>query len=241
MNTTKWFLLTTALAGLCAFTGCAKTNGPTATGKPANPADMIQAAWREDFNVNKANLMPTGNNPYLSIQPGKITKMKSGIDTLTVTILPQTKLVDGVKVGVLEERETKDGKLIEISLNYFATDKETGDVYYFGEDVDNYKDGKIINHESAWHAGEKGARFGLMIPGKPQKGDKYYQEIAPKVALDRVEIVSTDETVKTPAGTFEHCLHLKETTPLEADVSHKYYAPGIGMIKDDEFELAERP
>jgi hypothetical protein len=45
--------------------------------------------------------------------------------------------------------------------------KETGDVYYFGDDVNNYKDGKVINHESAWHAGEKGARFGLMIPGKP--------------------------------------------------------------------------
>ena len=30
-------------------------------------------------------------------------------------------------------------------------------------------------------------------------------------------------------------------TPLEAGVSHKYYAPGVGMIKDDEFELAERP
>ena len=44
-----------------------------------------------------------------------------------------------------------------------------------------------------------------------------------------------------PAGTFEHCLHLKETTPLEGDVSHKWYAPGVGMVKDDEFELAERP
>ncbi len=117
----------------------------------------------------------------------------------------------------------------------------TGDVYYFGEDVDNYKDGKIINHESAWLAGKKGARFGLMIPGKPKVGDKFYQEIAPKVALDRVEVVSVDETVKTPAGTFYHCLRLRETTPLEADVSHKYYAPGVGMVKDDEFELTEKP
>ena len=46
---------------------------------------------------------------------------------------------------------------------------------------------------------------------------------------------------KTSAGTFHHCVHLRETTPLEADVSHKYYAPGVGMIKDDEFELAENP
>ena len=80
-----------------------------------------------------------------------------------------------------------------------------------------------------------------MIPGKPTVGQAFYQEIAPKVAMDRAEIVSTSETVKTPAGTFQNCVHLRETTPLERDVSHKYYAPGIGLIKDDAFELAERP
>jgi hypothetical protein len=52
--------------------------------------------------------------------------------------------------------------------------------------------------------------------------------------------VSTGETVQTAAGTFEHCVHLKETTPIEADVSHKYFAPGIGIIKDDDFALAEK-
>ena len=78
--------------------------------------------------------------------------------------------MDGVTTGVLEEREEKDGQLIEVSRNYFATDPNTGAVYYFGEDVDNYKDGKIISHDSAWLAGEKGARFGLFMPGKPQGG-----------------------------------------------------------------------
>jgi hypothetical protein len=204
-------------------------------------AGAKEAGWRDTFNVNKADLAPTGNNPYLTIQPGRVLKLAHGKDRLTVSILPDTKTVDGVTTGVLEEREEKDGQLIEVSRNFFATDRNTGDVYYFGEDVDNYKNGKIINHESAWLAGKKGARFGLMIPGKPKVGDKFYQEIAPKVALDRVEVVSVDETVKTPVGTFHHCVHLRETTPLEADVSHKYYAPGIGMIKDDEFELAEKP
>ena len=59
--------------------------------------------------------------------------------------------------------------------------------------------------------------------------------------MDRVEIVSTNEAVKTPAGTFAHCVHLKETTPLEGVVSHKWYAPGVGLVKDDNFELAEKP
>ena len=72
--------------------------------------------------------------------------------------------------------------------------------------VDNYKDGKIINHESAWRAGEQGARFGLMIPARPKVGDKFYQEIAPKVALDRVEVVSVDQTVNQVFFTFSESL-----------------------------------
>ena len=216
-------------------------------GEEEKAADRKEAASKDDpfrktFDVNKADLMPTGNNPFITLQPGRVLVLKDKAgDTLTITILPKTITVDGVTCGILEERETKNHQLAEISRNFFATDKSTQDVYYFGEDVDNYKDGKIINHESAWRAGEKGNRFGLMIPAKPTVGQKFYQEIAPKVALDRVEVVSTDETVKVPAGTFAHCVHLKETTPIEPDVSHKYYAPGIGMIKDDEFELAQRP
>jgi hypothetical protein len=211
------------------------------TGARRSSAPQSRSKWRDRFDVNKADLLPTGTNAFITMQPGRVLKLRHGNDTLTVTILPETQAVDGIVTGVLEERETKNGTLVEVSRNFMATDKNTGDVYYFGEDVDNYKNGKVVNHESAWRAGTAGARFGLMIPAKPAAGQAFYQEIAPKVAMDRVEIVSTNETVKTPAGTFEHCVHLRETTPLERDVSHKYYAPGIGIIKDDEFELVERP
>jgi hypothetical protein len=80
-----------------------------------------------------------------------------------------------------------------------------------------------------------------MVPARPSVGQKFYQEIAPKVAMDRVEVVSTDESVRTPAGVFDGCLHLRETTPLERGVSQKYFAPHVGIVKDDEFELAQRP
>ena len=211
------------------------------SGAGPGSAPQTRREWRDRFEVNKADLLPAGTNPYITIQPGRVLELKHGNDTLTVTILPETQEVDGIVAGVLEERETKNGQLVEVSRNFMATDRNTGDVYYFGEDVDNYKDGKVVNHESAWRAGTGGARFGLMIPAKPTVGQAFYQEIAPKVAMDRVEVISTSETVKTPAGTFQNCVHLRETTPLERDVSHKYYAPGIGIIKDDDFELAERP
>ena len=44
------------------------------------------------------------------------------------------------------------------------------------------------NHKGAWLADKNdknGAKAGLMMPGKPKVGMKYYQEIAPGVAMDR--------------------------------------------------------
>jgi hypothetical protein len=51
-------------------------------------------------------------------------------------------------------------------------------------------------------------------------------------------ILSTTETVQTPAGTFKNCLKVEETNPLEPGTKeYKYYAPGIGLVLDDKLEL----
>lgn len=122
--------------------------------------------------------------------------------------------------------------------NYFAIDKSTNDAYYFGEDVDIYKNGRVVSHDGAWLAGEKGARFGLMMPGVASVGDKYYQEVAPKVAMDRAEIVSVSEEINVPSGTFKSCLRTKESSAVEKGSGTKWYAAGVGLVKDDEFVLA---
>ena len=196
--------------------------------------------WQEKFELSSCKLLTTGRNQYFVMEPGYQVVLEGGGTKLQITVLNETKTVDGVATRVVEEKEWKDGKLAEISRNYFAMCAQTKDVFYFGEDVDLYKNGKVADHEGTWTAGKAGAKPGLFMPSRPLLGARFYQEIAPKVAMDRVEVVSTDETVTTPAGTFHHCVHLKETTPMEPDVSHKYYAPGVGMIKDDEFELAEK-
>ena len=56
-----------------------------------------------------------------------------------MTVLPETQQLDGATAGVLQERETKNGQLAEVSGTFLATDLRTGVVYYFEEDVDNYK------------------------------------------------------------------------------------------------------
>jgi hypothetical protein len=105
--------------------------------------------------------------------------------------------------------------------------------------VDIYEKGKIVKHEGAWISGDKGAKFGLAMPGLPLLRARYYQEVAPGVAMDRAEIVSLSDTLKQPAGNFSNCLKIEETTPLEAGTEYKYYAPGIGLVQDDKLKLVK--
>jgi len=189
-------------------------------------------AWRESFQVDRASLADTGRNRYFILEPGFRLYLERGKDTLTVSVLDETRLVDGVKTRIVEERETEGGRMTEVSRNYFAIDRATTDVYYFGEDVDVYRNGKVTGHEGAWLAGVNGARFGLMMPGKPVAGDRYYQEIAPKVAMDRAEIISVTEEFRVLAGVFKGCLHTRESSALESGYEDKWYAPDVGLIRD---------
>lgn len=197
-------------------------------------------SFTTEFAVEKGELSSTGRNPYFSLEPGHQLTYEDEDERLVITVLNETKVVDGVETRVIEERETKKGKLVEVSRNFFAISKRTNGVFYFGEEVDIYKNGKIVEHEGAWLSGEKGAKFGLMMPGQVLLGSKFYQEIAPKVAMDRAEIVSMSETIKTPAGEFKNCLKIQETTPLEPGHDEfKYYAPGIGLIQDGSLKLVK--
>lgn len=216
---------------------------------PWTPFALLHAAagganedrpWCESFSPDKADLSDTGKNPYFLLWPGYRLFLSDGKETLVISVLNETKTVDGVKTRVVEERETKGGKLVEVSRNYFAISQTTGDVYYFGEDVDIYKGGKIASHEGSWRAGENGARFGLMMPGTPSVGDRYYQEVVPNIAMDRAEVISRSEAVTTPAKSFENCLRTRESSGLKRDakdISEKLYAPGVGLIKDGKFVL----
>ena len=187
--------------------------------------------------------LTTGENPYFILTPGYFLELEGKEDRekihLIITVLNETEVVDGVETRVVEEKEFKDGNLAEISRNFFAIGAQTNSVYYFGEDVEFYNEkGEVISTEGSWRSGVDGAKFGLQMPGIVLLGSRYFQEVAPKVALDRAEHVSMNRKVETPAGTFENCLKVRETTPLEPKVEEfKWHCQGVGLVKDGPVEL----
>jgi hypothetical protein len=213
--------------------------GAAALPVPAAPP-VQDAGWTSKFEIEPGDLGPTGRNPFFILEPGYQLTLEDGGERLVITVLDDTRLVDGVLTRIVEERETDGGEVKEVSRNFFAISRRTNSVFYFGEEVDMYKSGKIASHEGAWLSGAGGATFGLMMPGLPLLKARYYQEVAPRVAMDRAEIVSLSETIRTPAGEFTNCLKTEESSPLEPLIREsKHYARGIGLIQDGSLRLVK--
>jgi hypothetical protein len=184
---------------------------------------------------------PNGSNWYFILEPGyQLTFAgKEGKDSvlLVITVLNETKKIGNAETRVVEENESVNGKAIEISRNYFAFCKQNSSIYYFGEEVDMYKNGKVTSHDGAWIAGGNN-KAGIMMPGLILNGARYYQEMAPGVAMDRAEIINTNEKLNTPAGNFSDVLKIEETTPLEPkSKEYKFYVSGIGLVRDGDLLL----
>ncbi len=217
-------LLAVAMLGLLAsFSGCATND-----------------AWTETLAAPPEKLLSTGRNNYFILEPGYQLVLEGDEDgkktTLTITVLNETEKIGVVETRIVEEREAAAGKLVEVSRNYFAVGADSKNIYYFGEDVDIYKGDQVV-HEGAWREGRDGAKHGIIMPGTIKVGDRYYQEQAPKIAMDRAENISTSETVKITAGEFQRCLKTKETSAVEPGTEYKLYAPGIGLVQEGELKL----
>ncbi len=228
------------LAMVCTVlaTGCAQRLWAIAP--DVTQAKRNQSEWQDEFDLSKRTLGPTGTNPYFVLEPGFQIILEGNTEKVAITVLDETAQVAGITTRVVQESEWRNGELIEVSRNFFAICAETQDVFYFGEEVDMYSNGELAAHTGAWLAGKDGAKPGMIMPGRPDVGQKYHQEVAPGVAMDRAEIVSLEATLETPAGVFSDCLKTHETTalnPLESEF--KTYAPDIGLIQDAGLLLTE--
>ena len=200
------------------------------------------AKFTRDFRLQDCEFETVGDNPFFPLKPGLTTVLEGVVDgertRLKITVLHRTIEVGGVRTRVVEEREHVDGELFEVSRNYFAHCEGNGTVFYFGEDVDFYENGQIVSHEGAWRHGVDGAKAGVIMPGIALLGSRYFQEVAPGIALDRAEILDLHASVSTPLRHFGNALLTEETTPLDpADLGHKHYAAGIGLVADGALRL----
>ncbi len=187
--------------------------------------------------VQPAEFTTTITNEYLPLVPGtrwvyNVDDEDEGRGQVVVEVTRDTRQIMGVTTVVVRDTVSVGGKVIEDTFDWFAQDRE-GNVWYFGEDTKEYKNG-TPSPEGSWEAGVGGARPGIIMRARPQVGDRYRQEYFPGEAEDHAEVLSVGERVTVPFGTYDRVLKTKDTNPLDNpdEVEHKYYAPRVGLIME---------
>ncbi|HKA60706.1 MAG TPA: hypothetical protein VKD28_18965 [Gemmatimonadales bacterium] len=121
--------------------------------------------------------------------------------------------------------------LVEVATDYFAQ-SDAGDVYYFGEDVNNYApNGTIANHEGSWLFGVNTTVPGLFISATPSVGQKFRSEDVPGITREEDEIISISDTVTVGTGHYSNCVKIKEILS-DGGTEYKLYASGVGIVKE---------
>jgi hypothetical protein len=192
----------------------------------------------DDHALDPDDFVKRIDNPWLPLEPGRSWVYRSisgdGVQRITVTVLEETKDIDGVAATVVHDVVTGPrGKVIEDTYDWYAQDRK-GNVWYLGEATTEY-DGKESSTAGSWQAGVDGARAGIAMLAKPRVGDGYKQEYLEGEAEDQAQVLELDAQVFGPAGSWEDgVLVTKDTTPLEPDlVEHKYYVRGIGVVREE--------
>jgi hypothetical protein len=147
-----------------------------------------------------------------------------------VTVTDRTKTIDGIEARVVHDVVTEDGQVIEDTLDWYAQDAD-GNIWYLGEDTKEFENGKVTTTAGSWEHGIDGAQAGVIVPAKPEPGLEYRQEYYAGEAEDAAIVLSLDEWVQVPAGSYRDVLMTKDYTPLDSAIlEHKFYAKGVGPV-----------
>lgn len=209
--------------------GAAAAPPPAAPAAPA-PSEAINPA---DFNAQVDNpLFPMSSFGTLELS-GTERDSKTGktIEVREVTRrLDKTDTIAGVAVAILEVKEYEDGQLVEVTEDYFAQHSD-GSVWYFGERVSDYKDGRVVGHGGQWLAGEGDNLPGMYMPANPAVGQEFMPEQVAGVAEERFKVVEVDLEVAVPAGRFAGCIKVQEFDVPDKITEFKFHCPWVGTVR----------
>ena len=142
----------------------------------------------------------------------------------------------------MRDRVSLNGNLIEDTVDWYAQD-EAGNVWYLGEDVKDYENGRVVSTKGSWEWGVKGALPGIIMWANPSAhvGEGYRQEYFKGEAEDWGKVIATSVTVPTGIGALSGCVQTEDWSGIEANTNeYKYYCPSIGLAASSKKSGADR-
>ncbi len=190
--------------------------------------DVSPSKFSNPTNLTNTYMFFPANKKYIYQQ---VTT--DGTERIEITRLGN-KVVMGINCVVVHDVVTLNNIKIEETWDWYAQDND-GNIWYFGEDVDNFDHttGAFKDHHGSWEAGVNGGLPGIIMPANPMTGDQIREEYLWGEAEDEAEVVQTGIMgLVTPYQTFNNCIKTRNFTRLSPGDSFKFYAPGVGSVKE---------
>jgi len=213
----------------------ASGEAPRTISQPAVPSRIPVAPESERVDLTMPTFSDPTNvtNPLFPVSLQESVLMLGHVDgkpfRTEVTLLPETRIIEweGLRVETLVSQYNAylGGRIEEVAYDYYAQ-ADDGSVWYFGEDVFDFRDGAIVVTEGTWLAGRDGPAA-MIMPGDPQIGDVYRTENAPGFVFEEVTVRSVDEQLDGPMGPIDGGL-LAEELHSDGTTEQKIFAPGYG-------------
>ena len=166
MHTRSTSILLVGLAALL-VAAC----GDEANGEPViDPGDGGNYAP----TIEAANFVDRIDNPFLSLIPGSrwIYETDDGVERIEVVVLEETREILGITATIVRDMVSEDGELIEDAFDWYAQDVD-GNVWYLGEDSEEFEDGELVGTAGSWESGVDGAQPGIIMHADPRVGVGY--------------------------------------------------------------------
>ncbi len=212
----------------------------------AGPAGNAAGEDAYTVTLTAADFVAGIDNPYLPFLPGskwvyEATLEDGTVERNEIEVLRETRAVNGVAATIVHDVVFVEGQLVEETYDWYAQDKD-GNVWYLGEEVNNYEDGVLVDKAGSWEWGKDGALPGIIMWAAPSAhlNEEYYQEYYAGEAEDKGQVLSTAESVVVPFGSFESVVKTYDFSAIDPDAQeHKFYAAGVGLIKEVDVKNGE--
>ncbi len=175
------------------------------------------------------------DNPYLPLSSFERCELRGGGERVVRTLLDRTRRFrvggEDVDAAVVEDRAFAGGELVERTLDYFAQESD-GTVLYLGEHVDNYEDGRVADHDGTWLYGRDTKTAGVAMPADPRVGTRFRFEDVPGITTESNTVTARLSSLRVRGKTYRDVIRIREVIQPDDEVEDKYYARGIGVIRE---------
>lgn len=238
--------LALTLLGGCAGGGTgdppSPTSSPTAPDSPGPtssepmPTNTAPDSARVDLEPPTFSNPTAITNPLFPVSDVE-QAVQLGVDAgetlrVEVTLLPETRVIEWngqqIEARVHHFIAYLGGRIVESALDFYAQ-ADDGSVWYLGEEVENYEDGKVVDNEGTWLAGRDGPA-GMIMPADPRVGAVYRPENIPGFVFEEVTVRAVDQTVEGARGPVEGAIAVQELL-MDGTLEDKVFAPGYGEFE----------